>query len=148
MSIWKIQFKVRSKPILFYKNKIHLKNLLQPQFFLPQTNLFFNNWKQISIQPDLFNKTTNMAFAFVAFCCLVALILTCFLLFLSIWQVIASDELKTDHGNNVDHQNETDFVKLVENKPLMLDELCRDSETPMFVKSCQKVTLKRFQGNG
>ena len=93
-----------------------------------------------------------MAFAFAAFCCVVALILTCFLLFLSIWQVIASDELKTDHGNHQkkteDHQNETDFVKMVENKPLMLDELCRDSETPMFVKCCQKITLKRFQGKG
>ena len=43
-----------------------------------------------------------MAFTFAAFCYVVALILTCFLLFLSIWQVIAFDELKTDHRNPMD----------------------------------------------
>ena len=46
------------------------------------------------------------------------------------------------------HQSETDVVCLVKNKLIKLDESFRDSETPMFIKYCQNVTLKRFQGKG
>ena len=46
------------------------------------------------------------------------------------------------------HQNETDVVKLVKNKLLKLDESYRNSEIPLFIKYCQKITFKRFQTKG
>ena len=47
---------------------------------------------------------------------------------------------------SIENQNETDVVKLVENKPLKLEESC--SEVPLFIKCCQNITLKRFKGKG
>ena len=47
-----------------------------------------------------------------------------------------------------DHQNETDVVKLVKYQSLKFDESCKDSEIPLFIKYCQNITHKRFQGKG
>ena len=48
-----------------------------------------------------------------------------------------------------DDQNKTDVVKLiVQNKLIKLDDSFRDSGTPMFIKYCQNITLKRFQEKG
>ena len=49
---------------------------------------------------------------------------------------------------SIEDYNKTDVVSLVKNKPLKLDESFRDSEVPMFIKSCKNITLKRFQGKG
>uniref|UniRef100_A0A0B7BGZ1 Cornichon n=1 Tax=Arion vulgaris TaxID=1028688 RepID=A0A0B7BGZ1_9EUPU len=46
-----------------------------------------------------------MAFTFVAFCYILALILTAVLLFLVIFHIIAFDELKTDYKNPIDQCN-------------------------------------------
>ena len=47
-----------------------------------------------------------------------------------------------------DYQNKTDVEKLVKNQQLKVVESCRDSETSMFIKYCQNVTIKRFQNKG
>ena len=49
---------------------------------------------------------------------------------------------------SMENRNENGVVKLVEHQALKLDELCSDSETSMFIKSCKIITLKRFQGKG
>ena len=49
---------------------------------------------------------------------------------------------------SIEYQNKTDVVKLVENKPLKVDESCRDTEVHVFKQCCQNVTLKRLQGKG
>lgn len=43
-----------------------------------------------------------MAFTYLAFAYLVALLSTAFLIFFAIWHVIAFDELKNDHKNPID----------------------------------------------
>ncbi|ESO00918.1 hypothetical protein HELRODRAFT_185743 [Helobdella robusta] len=43
-----------------------------------------------------------MAFSFVAFCYIIALIFTAILIFFVIYQIIAFDELKTDYKNPID----------------------------------------------
>jgi hypothetical protein len=43
-----------------------------------------------------------MAFTFAAFCYIVALIFSAFLIFFAIWHIIAFDELKTDYKNPID----------------------------------------------
>ena len=49
---------------------------------------------------------------------------------------------------SVENRNKTDVEKLEEHQPLNLDESCKESEIPMFVKFCKIITLKRFQGKG
>ena len=46
------------------------------------------------------------------------------------------------------HQSKTDVAKLIKNQHLNLDELCRGSENPMFIKYCQNMALEIFQGKG
>ena len=43
-----------------------------------------------------------MAFTFAAFCYIIALIFSAFLIFFAIWHIIAFDELKTDYKNPID----------------------------------------------
>ena len=52
-----------------------------------------------------------MAFTFAAFCYIVALIFSAFLIFFAIWHIIAFDELKTDYKNPID-QVEDSYVFL------------------------------------
>jgi ABC-type uncharacterized transport system permease subunit len=46
-----------------------------------------------------------MAFGYLAFAYLLALIFTAFLIFFAIWHVIAFDELKNDHKNPIEQCN-------------------------------------------
>jgi len=55
-----------------------------------------------------------MAFTFAAFCYILALILTAFLIFFAIWQIIAFDELKTDYKNPIDQCNNLNPLVLPE----------------------------------
>ncbi|XP_076816946.1 protein cornichon homolog 1-like [Clavelina lepadiformis] len=55
-----------------------------------------------------------MAFTFAAFCYIVALVLTAFLIFFAIWQIIAFDELKTDYKNPIDQCNSLNPLVLPE----------------------------------
>uniref|UniRef100_A0A8C6RXW3 Cornichon family AMPA receptor auxiliary protein 1 n=1 Tax=Nannospalax galili TaxID=1026970 RepID=A0A8C6RXW3_NANGA len=43
-----------------------------------------------------------MAFTFVAFCYMLALLVTATLIFSAVWHIIAFDELKTDYKNPID----------------------------------------------
>uniref|UniRef100_A0A182LWR6 Uncharacterized protein n=1 Tax=Anopheles culicifacies TaxID=139723 RepID=A0A182LWR6_9DIPT len=54
-----------------------------------------------------------MAFSFPAFSYIVALIIDAFLIFFSIYHVIAFDELKTDYKNPIDHCNSLNPVAAV-----------------------------------
>lgn len=55
-----------------------------------------------------------MAFSFVAFCYIVALILTAFLIFMAVFHVIAFDELKTNYKNPIDQCNSLNPLVLPE----------------------------------
>jgi len=55
-----------------------------------------------------------MAFTFAAFCYILALVLTAFLIFFAIWQIIAFDELKTDYKNPIDQCNSLNPLVLPE----------------------------------
>nr|AAK15762.1 cornichon [Boltenia villosa] len=55
-----------------------------------------------------------MAFTFAAFCYIAAIILTAFLIFFAIWQIIAFDELKTDYKNPIDQCNSLNPLVLPE----------------------------------
>lgn len=57
-------------------------------------------------------KTLKMAFSFPAFAYIVALITDAFLIFFSIFHVIAFDELKTDYKNPIDQCNSLNPVSL------------------------------------
>ena len=48
----------------------------------------------------------------------------------------------------MENQTENDIVKLVEHQALKLNESCKESEIPMFVKFCKNITLNRFQSKG
>nr|XP_002128475.2 protein cornichon homolog 1-like isoform X1 [Ciona intestinalis] len=56
----------------------------------------------------------KMAFTFAAFCYILALVLTAFLIFFAIWQIIAFDELKTDYKNPIDQCNSLNPLVLPE----------------------------------
>lgn len=65
------------------------------------------------------NKTVNvkvvfvkMAFSFPAFSYIIALIVDAFLIFFSIFHVIAFDELKTDYKNPIDQCNSLNPVSI------------------------------------
>ncbi|KAK2149316.1 hypothetical protein LSH36_455g03013 [Paralvinella palmiformis] len=53
-----------------------------------------------------------MAFTFVAFCYILALILSAFLIFFVIYHIIAFDELKTDYKNPIDQCNSLNPVSI------------------------------------
>ncbi|XP_064621722.1 protein cornichon homolog 1-like [Lineus longissimus] len=55
-----------------------------------------------------------MAFTFAAFCYILALILTAFLIFFAIYHIIAFDELKTDYKNPIDQCNSLNPLVLPE----------------------------------
>ncbi|ELT95757.1 hypothetical protein CAPTEDRAFT_223226 [Capitella teleta] len=55
-----------------------------------------------------------MAFSFAAFCYIVALILSAFLIFFVIYHIIAFDELKTDYKNPIDQCNSLNPLVLPE----------------------------------
>ncbi|XP_054723099.1 uncharacterized protein LOC129233043 [Uloborus diversus] len=55
-----------------------------------------------------------MAFTFAAFCYIVALILTAFLIFFAVFHVIAFDELKSDYKNPIDQCNSLNPLVLPE----------------------------------
>ncbi|CAN7995710.1 unnamed protein product [Ixodes hexagonus] len=55
-----------------------------------------------------------MAFNFVAFCYVVALILTAFLIFMAVFHVIAFDELKTNYKNPIEQCNSLNPLVLPE----------------------------------
>lgn len=55
-----------------------------------------------------------MAFNFVAFCYIVALILTAFLIFMAVFHVIAFDELKSNYKNPIDQCNSLNPLVLPE----------------------------------
>lgn len=55
-----------------------------------------------------------MAFTFAAFCYIAAIVLTAFLIFFAIWQIIAFDELKTDYKNPIDQCNSLNPLVLPE----------------------------------
>jgi len=55
-----------------------------------------------------------MAFTFAAFCYIVALIFSAFLIFFAIWHIIAFDELKTDYKNPIDQCNNLNPLVLPE----------------------------------
>lgn len=55
-----------------------------------------------------------MAFTFAAFCYILALILSAFLIFFVIYHIIAFDELKTDYKNPIDQCNSLNPLVLPE----------------------------------
>ncbi|XP_023229903.1 protein cornichon [Centruroides vittatus] len=55
-----------------------------------------------------------MAFTFAAFCYIVAIILTAFLIFFAVFHVIAFDELKSDYKNPIDQCNSLNPLVLPE----------------------------------
>lgn len=57
-------------------------------------------------------QTVKMAFSFPAFSYIIALIVDAFLIFFSIFHVIAFDELKTDYKNPIDQCNSLNPVSI------------------------------------
>lgn len=67
-----------------------------------------------------------MAFSFPAFSYIIALIVDAFLIFFSIFHVIAFDELKTDYKNPIDQCNSLNPVSILDFKTACDDLLYSD----------------------
>lgn len=66
-----------------------------------------------------------MAFSFPAFSYIIALIVDAFLIFFSIFHVIAFDELKTDYKNPIDQCNSLNPVSIIgENLDIFMAAQC------------------------
>ena len=85
-----------------------------------------------------------MAFNFSAFSYIIALILDAFLIFFSLFHVIAFDELKTDYKNPIDQCNSLNPVRLCAFNRLSTDEkrviLCT-LRTPNLAKTTDQLQL-------
>lgn len=76
--------------------------------------LSFNVIKHLSLIVNFVRpKFVKMAFSFPAFSYIIALIVDAFLIFFSIFHVIAFDELKTDYKNPIDQCNSLNPVRIL-----------------------------------